>query len=52
LDNFVRDNNDYTDGENLGLHELAHALAFVNFKVDDGKVDSFHDKLKDFSLLE
>src|SRR5579871_1628601 len=47
--NFMKDNNDYTDGENLGLHELAHALAYVNFTVDDGKDEWFHDKFKDFS---
>jgi len=49
--NFIHDNNDYTDGENVGLHELAHALAYVNFTVDDGKDDWFHDKFKGFSNI-
>ncbi len=49
--NFMKDNNDYTDGENVGLHELAHALTYVNFAVEDGKDNWFHDKFKDFSEI-
>jgi Mlc titration factor MtfA (ptsG expression regulator) len=47
--NFMKDNNDYSDGENVGLHELAHALAYVNFTVEDGKDERFHSKFKEFS---
>jgi Mlc titration factor MtfA (ptsG expression regulator) len=47
--NFIREFTDYTDGQNVGLHEMAHALAYVNFTVEEGKDDSFHDKFKDFS---
>ncbi|MDO6429155.1 zinc-dependent peptidase [Flavitalea sp. BT771] len=47
--NFIREFTDYSDGQNVGLHEMAHALTYVNFTVDDGKDDTFHDKFKDFS---
>jgi Mlc titration factor MtfA (ptsG expression regulator) len=47
--NFMRENNDHADGENLGLHELAHALAYVNFSVNDGKDEWFHDRFAGFS---
>ena len=47
--NFIREFTDYTDGQNVGLHEMAHALAYVNFTVEEGKDDSFHNKFKDFS---
>ena len=50
-DNFIRENGDYSDGENVGLHELAHALAYVNFTVDEGKDDWFHDRFNDFSKV-
>ncbi|HVU57127.1 MAG TPA: zinc-dependent peptidase [Puia sp.] len=49
--NFIREFTDYTDGQNVGLHEMAHALAYVNFTVEEGKDDSFHDKFKDFSVI-
>jgi Mlc titration factor MtfA (ptsG expression regulator) len=49
--NFIREFTDYTDGQNVGLHEMAHALAYVNFTVEDGKDDSFHDRFKDFSEI-
>ncbi|HVW59131.1 MAG TPA: zinc-dependent peptidase [Puia sp.] len=47
--NFIREFTDYSDGQNVGLHEMAHALAYVNFTVEDGKDNTFHDKFKDFS---
>jgi len=47
--NFIREFTDYSDGQNVGLHEMAHALAYVNFTVDDGKDETFHDKFKNFS---
>jgi len=49
--NFLREYNDYMDGQNVGLHELAHASAYVSFTVEDGKDASFHDKFKDFSMV-
>ncbi|HEY8968596.1 MAG TPA: zinc-dependent peptidase [Puia sp.] len=49
--NFIREFTDYTDGQNVGLHEMAHALAYVNFTVEDGRDDSFHNKFTDFSKV-
>ncbi|MBS1666653.1 MAG: zinc-dependent peptidase [Bacteroidetes bacterium] len=49
--NFIREYNDYTDGQNVGLHELSHALTYVNFTVEDGADSSFHDKFKEFSKI-
>lgn len=49
--NFLRQFSDYSDGQNVGLHEMAHALTYVNFTVDDGRDTLFHDKFKDFSAV-
>lgn len=49
--NFIREFADYSDGQNLGLHEMAHALTYVNFTVQDGRDTSFHDKFTDFSAV-
>ena len=49
--NFIREFADYNDGQNVGLHEMAHALSYVNFTVDEGKDATFHDKFKDFSAI-
>ena len=49
--NFIKEYNDYSDGENVGLHELAHALTYVNFTVQEGMDRAFHDKFKDFSKI-
>ncbi|HWK02727.1 MAG TPA: zinc-dependent peptidase [Puia sp.] len=49
--NFIREFTDYSDGQNVGLHEMAHALSYVNFTVQEGRDDSFHDKFKDFSAV-
>jgi len=49
--NFIREFTDYSDGQNVGLHEMAHALAYVNFTVQEGRDDTFHDKFKDFSAV-
>lgn len=34
-DNFLRGYEDYTDADNVGIHEMAHALAYVNFMTDN-----------------
>lgn len=47
--NFIRQFSDYTDGQNVGLHEMAHALTYVNFTVREGEDDSFRKKFYDFS---
>ncbi|HEX9511388.1 MAG TPA: zinc-dependent peptidase [Puia sp.] len=49
--NFIREFTDYSDGQNVGLHEMAHALSYVNFTVQEGRDDSFHAKFKDFSAV-
>lgn len=49
--NFLRELSDYTDGQNLGLHEMAHALTYVNFTVEEGRDNSFFRKFKDFSAI-
>ena len=49
--NFLRQFSDYSDGQNVGLHEMAHALTYVNFTVTDGRDTLFHDKFKDFSAI-
>jgi len=47
--NFLKGYDNYMDGDNVGLHEMAHALAFVNFNVDDGRDDGFHNRFIRFS---
>ena len=49
--NFIGEFLDYSDGQNVGLHEMAHALSYVNFTVEEGRDDVFHDKFKDFSVI-
>jgi hypothetical protein len=49
--NFLREFTDYSDGQNVGLHEMAHALTYVNFTVQEGRDMSFHDRFKDFSVV-
>lgn len=47
--NFLKGYDNYQDGDNVGLHEMAHALAYVNFNVRDGRDDGFHDRFIRFS---
>lgn len=49
--NFAKEYNDYMDGENVGLHEMARALTYVNFTVQDGLDDSFKSKFRAFPPL-
>lgn len=49
--NFIREYNDYSDGENVGLHEMAHALTYVNFTAQDGIDNSFKKKFYEFSPI-
>jgi Mlc titration factor MtfA (ptsG expression regulator) len=48
---FMREFDDYSDGQNVGLHEMAHALSYVNFTVQDGRDNSFYHHFNDFSLI-
>ena len=47
--NFLKGYDNYQDGDNVGLHEMAHALAYVNFNVSDGRDDGFHNRFFRFS---
>ncbi|WP_276481894.1 zinc-dependent peptidase [Paraflavitalea pollutisoli] len=47
--NFIKGYDNYFDGDNVGLHEMAHALAYVNFNVSEGRDDGFHDRFIRFS---
>lgn len=47
--NFLKGYDNYHDGDNVGLHEMAHALAYVNFNVDEGRDDGFHNRFLRFS---
>lgn len=42
---------DYPDGQNVGLHEMAHALTYVNFTVREGRDKAFHDHFTEFSAV-
>jgi hypothetical protein len=48
---FFREYTDYSDGQNVGLHEMAHALTYVNFSVQEGRDKTFHDHFSDFSAV-
>jgi hypothetical protein len=48
---FIREYTDYSDGQNVGLHEMAHALTYVNFTVQNGRDNSFYHHFSDFSLV-
>jgi Mlc titration factor MtfA (ptsG expression regulator) len=48
---FIKEYKNYSDGENVGLHELSHALTYVNFVARDGVDQTFHNKFKDFSQV-
>jgi MtfA peptidase len=48
---FLREFSDYSDGQNVGLHEMAHALTYVNFSVQDGRDKTFHDYFTEFSSV-
>ncbi len=48
---FVKEFTDYSDGQNVGLHEMAHALTYVNFTVQEGRDKVFHDYFHEFSTV-
>ncbi|HTL08657.1 MAG TPA: zinc-dependent peptidase, partial [Chitinophagaceae bacterium] len=52
-DNFLKGYADYTDADNVGIHEMAHALAYVNFMAgaNDAKDDAFINRFYDFSAV-
>ncbi len=50
-DNFRRGFQNYYDGDNVGIHEMAHALAYVNFMAgaNDGQDEAFIRRFYAFS---
>jgi MtfA peptidase len=48
---FIREFADYSDGQNVGLHEMAHALTYVNFTAGEGRDHNFHDTFVNFSAV-
>jgi Mlc titration factor MtfA (ptsG expression regulator) len=48
---FMREFADYSDGQNVGLHEMAHALTYVNFTTREGRDATFHDAFVNFSAV-
>jgi len=48
-ENFLQAFANYNDGDNVGLHEMAHALAFVNVMEDEGGDDGFRSRFTEFS---
>jgi Mlc titration factor MtfA (ptsG expression regulator) len=49
--NFLRAYADYTDGDNVGLHEMAHALTYVNFTANNGVDEGFKSRFWKFSRV-
>jgi MtfA peptidase len=47
--NFVKAFDNYEDGDNVGLHEMAHALSYVNFTANNGSDDGFKERFRQFS---
>jgi len=52
-DNFLKGYEDYTDADNVGIHEMAHALAYVNFMAgaNNAQDDAFIKRFYDFSAV-
>lgn len=48
-ENFDKEFRDYSDGSNVGLHEMAHALAYVNFSAEFGRDEAFRKRFREFS---
>ncbi|MEP6724372.1 MAG: zinc-dependent peptidase [Bacteroidota bacterium] len=52
-DNFLKGYEDYTDADNVGIHEMAHALTYVNFMAgaNNAQDDAFIKRFYDFSAV-
>jgi hypothetical protein len=52
-DNFLKGYENDTDANNVGIHEMAHALAFVNFMAEknEGIDDDFQKRFQTFSSI-
>jgi Mlc titration factor MtfA (ptsG expression regulator) len=49
--NFIREFANYSDGQNVGLHEMAHALTYANFTAKEDRDKTFHDSFTEFSTV-
>jgi Mlc titration factor MtfA (ptsG expression regulator) len=47
--NFLKAYADYNDGDNVGLHEMAHALTYTNFTANIGSDEAFKERFRKFS---
>lgn len=48
--NFLRGFDNYSDAHNVGIHEMAHALTYVNFVSEEGgKDEHFKEEFRNFS---
>jgi len=49
----LRGYEDYTDADNVGIHEMAHALAYVNFMAgaNSGRDKAFITRFYHFSAV-
>ncbi|MEO5681134.1 MAG: zinc-dependent peptidase [Chitinophagaceae bacterium] len=52
-DNFLKGYENYTDADNVGIHEMAHALAYVNFMAgaNSAQDEAFKQRFYDFSAV-
>ena len=46
---FLEGYEDTNDGQNVGLHELAHALYYQTFEVEENVDSNFRDTFNDFN---
>jgi MtfA peptidase len=52
--NFLKGYQNYTDADNVGIHEMAHALAYVNFMDggdNEGSDTAFQERFRHFSSV-
>jgi MtfA peptidase len=49
--NFLKGYENYSDANNVGLHEMAHALAYANIINDEWQDEIFKEKFRQFSLV-
>lgn len=47
--NYLKAYADYSDGDNVGLHEMAHALTYTNFTANIGSDEAFKERFRKFS---
>jgi len=50
-EDFEGEYRNYGDGQNVGLHEMAHALVYINFYTETPDDDAFKARFSDFSAV-